>query len=426
MDTRGGSTTPRRQLRIASELRQVPGLLHTLALLPLTDAEVETVVERALAENPMLEREPGSVCPGCGRWRRDDRCARCMCIPLAPPDVASRPIDEVTTLALCEVRPDCRPVMVLVLDHLTDRGLLDSEPAEIAALHGVPLGHVTECLRALRAAGPPGIGERDMASLLAAQARVLVASGSAEHWVVDLVHRHLDLIATRDSHRVAELYSVSPGAAARAFDLVAERLRPYADAGQVDGTDVRVPPDIMVERTGSGALEVRVHDSHWFGLRVRGIDRELAVDTRAVAWLRDYRRAAHEMLRRLDCRASALERIARAAVEHQEGFLAGGPTAHRPLTRAAVAAAVGVHESTVSRAVWGKKLRLPDRSIIDFADLFGTAVAVRAELAALCRDTSLGDRGLCEELRARGFAVSRRTVAKYRAQLGLAPGYLRG
>lgn len=403
------------------ELRPVPGLLQVLAMLPLTHDEVVEAVEIALDDNPMLERASGVTCPSCGRPRPGGQCTNCAHARPSSETLAS-PFDELAALAMCEVRTECRPVMALFLNHLTVRGLLDSDAAEIADLHGVPLAHITECIRAVKAVGSVGVAERTVPELLAAQARVLVDSGCADPWLVDLVRDHLALVAARDANQVARLFATSEIAASRAFELIARRMRPFVSLGDDTQPVVRTPPDIVVSKNAEGVLGIEVEDSRWFGLRALAVPEELASHAKASEWLLVHQRKAHDLIRQLDSRANMLTQIARAAVEYQSDYFDQGPRAHRPLTRSHLASLVGVHASTVSRAVKDKRLRLPDGNVVDFADLFGTAVAVRAHLSALAQGTAMSDRKLCAELSARGFTVSRRAVAKYRAQLGIAAG----
>jgi RNA polymerase sigma-54 factor len=406
----------RQQLRATPELRAVPGLLHVLIMLPLSHQQVTDMVDAALAENPMLERLPGFPCPSCGRHSRAGQCASCRHVRADPTDIPS-PDDELSTLALCEVRADCRAAMPTVLAHLTARGLLDSEPSEIASLHHVPEAVVQECVRALRAVGPPGIAERSVGDLLAAQAR---RSGDAllgQPWVGDLLRNDLELVASGDAQNTARRYRVSESDAGHVFDAIARRLRPYVSVAA--DPPPRTPPDVLAERDETGALRVEVADSAWFGLRIADIPAEVASDAAACAWLKGYRDSASDLVQQLNSRARTLSTIARAAVLYQSDFVDKGPPAHRPLTRAALAASVGLSESTVSRAVKGKRLRLPDGTMVDLAALFGKSVAARAELQMLADNDSLSDLQLSELLIARGYAISRRTVAKYRSELGI-------
>ncbi len=413
---------PSQALSADVELRTVAGIVQTLQLLPVCQAELVDVVDSAVSSNPMVERIPGSPCPSCGRHIRHGRCPTCAGRSTVDEESRAAPIDELRILALCEVRTDCRALMSLVLDHLLPRGTLDMSPAEIADLHGVRLADVSECVRAVRQVGPVGIAEISARDLLAAQAAVLVDRGVAEPWLVTLVRNHLELVAARDTATAAHLVGATESSMVRAFDLVADRLRPHLGLGTAQEDAPRIPPDIYVHRNDDGTLVAEAADSRFFGLRTATIPPELAHRPDALAWLRTHEREAHTLLRQLDARAHMLRTVACAAVDYQAAYLSGGPTAHRPLTRSALATSLGVHPSTVSRAVRGKRVRLPDGDVVDFADLFGTAVAVRAEIALATQGRRMSDRELCGELATRGYVVSRRAVAKYRAQLGIPAG----
>lgn len=415
------------ELGVRGELRAVPGLLLSLHLLPLGYDALAGTVERALTDNPMLERAPGSACPACGRYRTSDSCPRCSgVLRYADRDPAVMPFDTLEAAAACEIRSDCREVLPVVIAHLTRRGLLDAEPGEIATAHGLAPQAVAEAVRAIKAAGPVGVAETSVIDLLLAQARGLVSAGEAEPWIVDLVRDHLEDVASGDTANVARALRISPYEAEGAFRLVRARLRPVAVVevperwGESSGI-----PDVFVYRTRPGVFEVEVPDSDWFGLRVAEVTSAVRADSEAAAWLGEHERAARELLRQLDTRGSVLRRVATYLVERQAGYLERGPAGHVPLTRTEVAVELGLHPSTVSRCVAGKLLRHPDGQIVALADLLGGAVAIKARIAELAAAGRISDARLCRALADSGHTVARRTVAKYRAELGIAAGGLR-
>ena len=407
------------------ELRALPGLLQSLGMLALAHDEVVDAVEAALETNPMLERAPGHPCPECGRHVSGHRCLCCVGSAPRSTEVAVTPFESLEALAGCEVRADCRHALAIVIDHLTDRGLLDSDPDEIAAAHRLRPDVVAEALRAIKVVGPVGVAERTVPDLLSAQARQLVAAGQSPPWVVDLVHDHLDLIADDDVAGAAKVLGVDRAAVAAAFSLVRSRLRPIAVITREPTPPPRSFPDIFVSRGESGCLQVDLADSRWFGLRTVAVSPELRADEGASAWVREHERDAQRLLKQLDVRASVLQRVATVAVQRQAGFFDHGPAGHVPLTRTEVASELGLHASTVARAVRGKVLRSPNGALLDFADLFGNGVAIRAQIAELTHGPALSDAQLCAALACHGYTIARRTVAKYRTQLGIAAGAAR-
>ncbi|HWO58727.1 MAG TPA: hypothetical protein VNO31_01630 [Umezawaea sp.] len=408
-------------LGTALELRSLPELLQALEFLPLARDELTLRVERALAENPALTRRAGAPCPGCGRHLTSPGCPRCRgpgVASRAAVDAVTRPFDTTETAAGWEIRSDCRHALPVVVAHLTDRGLLDADPEDIADLHGVAVAAVEEAVRALKVAGPPGVAERTVGDLLAAQARALVDTGEAPPLLVEVVREHLPAVAADDRDAVAEALGVSPGQVADLFDLVRTRLRPAATPEDAE-PEVRAAPDVLVHRRPGGGFDVEVADSGWYGLAVARESAAVRADREAAAWLKPHEQAARKLIRGLDLRADVLHRVATAAVGHQGAFLDHGPPGHRDLTRARVADDLGLHPSTVSRAVAGKALRHPDGRVVPLATLFGTAVPVKARVAELAARGGLSDEGIRAALAGEGVRVARRTVAKYRAGLGL-------
>jgi RNA polymerase sigma-54 factor len=407
------------------ELRAVPGVLQSLGMLALAHDEVVDAVEAALETNPMLERAPGHPCPECGRHISGHRCLSCVGSAPRSTEVAVSPFESLEALAGCEVRTDCRHALAVVIDHLTDRGLLDSEPEEIATAHRLQPEVVAEALRAIKVVGPVGVGERTVPDLLSAQARQLVAAGQSPPWLVELVHDHLDLVADDDAAGAAKVLGVDRAAVAAAFSVVRSRLRPIALLTREPIPPPRSSPDIFVSRGESGCLQVDLADSRWFGLRAVAVSPDLRTDKEASAWLRKHECDAQKLLKQLDVRSTVLQRVATIAVQRQAGFFDHGPAGHVPLSRTDVASELGLHPSTVARAVRGKVLRAPNGALLEFADLFGNGVAIRAQIAELTGGPALSDAQLCAALASHGHTIARRTVAKYRTQLGIAAGAAR-
>jgi RNA polymerase sigma-54 factor len=126
-------------------------------------------------------------------------------------------------------------------------------------------------------------------------------------------------------------------------------------------------------------------------------------------------------------RRETMMRIARVLVEVQEDFLRHGVRHLRPLTRAQVAERTGLHESTVSRATAGKYVMLPNRMVIPFSDFFTASLSIKDVMKEIIvrEGRPLTDREIVSLLRDEGIRVARRTVAKYRSQLGILPSTLR-
>jgi RNA polymerase sigma-54 factor len=126
-------------------------------------------------------------------------------------------------------------------------------------------------------------------------------------------------------------------------------------------------------------------------------------------------------------RRQTIHNITTCLVEKQREFLVNGVRHLRPLSRAAVAAELGIHESTVSRATAAKYVMLPDGEVIPFSHFFTPSLSVKDIIKEMIEKEGrpLTDAQIAERLRERGIEIARRTVAKYRMQLDILPSSLR-
>lgn len=212
-----------------------------------------------------------------------------------------------------------------------------------------------------------------------------------------------------------------------ARDFIRTRLRPWAALDDPAPAVTVAATDLVVRFAGDGTdeLEVEIVGDPASRLRVDPLWARLAEGPVLPApqrrTVREHARQARSFLAALQERADTLRRIAGYAAGRQRRYLREGAAAHLPLTRAEVADALNLHESTVSRAVSGKRLRLPDGRVVPFSALFGATGSVHTVLKAViaAEQRPLSDADLAAELHRRGHPVARRTVAKYRRELGI-------
>ena len=414
------------QANLQGELRAVPGVLKALGMLAMTHQEVQLAAERSLAENPVLERMDGHPCPGCGRHVSSGTCHRCRGQATAfraqfhdGTEPGTDPFRTLEAEAGLDVRSGCRDALEAVIAHLTPRGTLDAEPEEIARIHGLEPDQVQEALRAIKAVGPPGIAAASVTDLLTAQAQALVEAGGAPAWLPALVSGHLADLAAGSTAAVVRSLGITEADAMEGLAIIKTKLRPYA-AAELAGRDAPVPTaDVFLYRAADGSVDVEVPASAWFGLRTVDLSAGLGGAPEARQWLAEHELAAQRLIYQVDRRADVLRRITEYAAGRQQDFLDRGTGYHVPLTRTAVAQELGLHPSTVSRAVRGKRLRLPSGDIEDLACLFGKGVATRTALQGLlaAAPDALSDEALRGQLARQGFDVARRTVTKYRHSL---------
>jgi len=318
-----------------------------------------------------------------------------------------------------------------IIDLIDEAGYFEGQTLEIAQALEVPLFDVERVLGVIQALDPIGVGARSLAECIALQAREADRYDPAMAKLID----NLDLLARGAIPQLRRLCGVDEEDMA---DMIRE-LRCYdPKPGLRFGGEPPAPvtPDIFVRRTAEGwAIELnpatlpRLIVNRPYYAELSGG----AQDRASKAWLGECLASANWLVKALDQRARTIVRVAREIVKQQEAFFLQGVEQLRPLTLKAVADAIGMHESTVSRVTSNKYL-MCDRGLYELKYFFTSGVAasdggdavsaeaVKSQIAKLIAaegDDILSDDKLVELLREKGFDLARRTVAKYREAIGL-------
>jgi RNA polymerase sigma-54 factor len=284
---------------------------------------------------------------------------------------------------------------------------------------------------------PAGVGARTVAECIELQLAQLEPATPGLATARALAHRHLELVAGHELGQLQRELHVTGEELDVALALVRScHPRPGA-AFQALRTEY-VVPDVFARRTPEGWL-VELNPSAL--PRVRLNEGYAGMLTRAPdhAVLRTQLQEARWLLRSLEIRNDTMLKVARTIVERQQAFLDRGEESMQPMILKDVAEAVGMHESTISRVTTGKYLHTP-RGVFEFRFFFSSQVpaedgggisstAIRAKIRRLIAEETpgkpLSDQRIVELLAADGVQVARRTVAKYREALGIAPSSAR-
>ena len=323
-----------------------------------------------------------------------------------------------------------RAVAVFLIGSLDGSGYLRVPLAEAARATQVSGAEAEAVLEVLQTFEPAGVGARDLAECLRLQA---VRRGIYEGLVAHLIDRHLDAIAAGAVKEIAAAEGVRPADVQLAVDII-RTLNPKPGAAYGTETPGYITPDVIVRRQGSG-YRVELNDEGVPQLRISKLYQHAeSLDRETQAYISGRFRAALWLIKSIESRRTTIRRVVEEIVRRQRACIEQGPAALVPMTMQEVADAIGVHESTVSRAAAGKYVELP-RGIVPMKSFFTAnlaaggaaaynAVQVKRELAALIEGENpakpLSDAKLAKLLEERGCAVSRRTVVKYREQLGYA------
>ncbi len=355
-----------------------------------------------------------------------------------------------------------RAALRFLIESLNDDGYLEDSLESLAqGLAGDDLAqtealvhHFTVALRLLQSLEPTGVGARDLAEclrlqLLARQQEVVAAVPPERlALALRLCEQPLDLLARRDTRRLAQLCSATEPRVREALALIA-RLEPKPGRRFADVTRNAIVPDVLVLKTGSGAQQrfrvqlnpdvmprLRVHDFYANALKGHKAGGR---DASAHAALQQRLQEARWFIKNIQQRFDTILRVSRAIVERQKNFFVHGELAMRPLVLREIADELGLHESTISRVTTAKYMATP-QGTYELKYFFGSGLgtesggnasstAVRALIkqfvAAESPKKPLSDSQIAEMLKEQGIECARRTVAKYREALKIAPANLR-
>ncbi|MHB1627746.1 MAG: RNA polymerase factor sigma-54 [Bacilli bacterium] len=417
-------------------------LQQAIAVLQMSTSELWEYVEEAVTENPMLdwvqrERQERA------RFRGVGRIGDVAALAVAQPDTLALALHEQLRLSdLCGSR---RRLVHYLIDCLDERGYLEIPVEEIAEHLQIHRTDVLAALRELQGFEPPGIGARDLRECLHLQ--LTARSGDVNEGddavlgvAIRMVTGEWEALCGRRRSQLMGRLGCSKEIMHEALTLI-QSLDPHPGLRYGASGTIYVVPDMAILRTSDGYVvaandvafpHLRVNEEYRSYLSVARTERGAEADTRD--YLLRNLSSATALLRSIDARRRTLLRVTEALVIHQQGFFDFGSTHMRPLTLRMIADELGLHESTVSRAVAGKFVQTP-QGVFEFRYFFPSrlgsddgvgvsAASVKASIKALIEGESqevLTDQALAVMLQDRGIQISRRTVAKYREEMKIAP-----
>lgn len=325
-----------------------------------------------------------------------------------------------------------------LIGSLDDRGYLTSSLADLALLAQLPLATVQQASQLLKTFDPPGIGAENLADCLLSQLNQL---GRGKSVAARIVRDHFDLLVRRRIPDLARRMSLAPEVIQEAIEVIGT-LDPAPGRRFADDANRVVVPDVTVEKE-HGEWQIVLNQDYIPRLRLSNTYRDLIAKGRLSKaesdYLREKLRSGKFIINAIEQRQRTIERITREILRHQQEFFDEGVAKLKPLTMTQIADIIGVHETTVSRALANKYIKTP-HGVFEMKFFFtsgyqsqaGEAVAntsVKEMLADLiaAEDPAAprSDQDLVGLLQEKGLKIARRTVAKYREELGLLPSNLR-
>lgn len=444
-----------------------PQMRQSLEILQATALELQQLVRQELDANPVLEEEvpedelpteeadedpPDEAAEELARLQEDwgnfsadghasvdpeaEARRRHFLEGVAPPETLAQHLEK--QLGRLALDPVQRRIATLLVGNLNEDGYLAATPEEVADEAGAETAEVIEMLHLLQTLDPPGVGARDLAECL----RLQLARNGREHGTAaKIAAGHLDLLGRKKFPEIAAALGVSQDAVREAGAVIAG-LNPKPGRAFAGEAARALVPDVVIERVGDEFAVSLVRDSVP-QLRISRTYRDLLGESAGSAevrgYLREKIRGGKFLIKSIQQRQQTILSIAREIAARQRPFLEEGVAALVPMTMAQVAEAVGVHETTVSRAIAGKTVATP-QGVFEMKFFFTSgyraadgaevsSTSVKDAIAALVRTEDsrkpLSDQQIMERLKSDGLPVARRTVAKYREMLGILPSHLR-
>jgi len=452
------------QLKLGQSLTMTPQLQQAIRLLQMPVLDLNTQLQEALETNLMLEQdepvdspqaseeaEPSEVVAGedleRGDWediygsgRKGEANAPGGQLPqIDIPDTSGQSLHDhlLWQLQMDDFSPRAAAIGETIVDYINDDGYL-TEPLEniltsLPASSGVGLDELEAALAQLQTLDPPGIGGRNPAECISIQLRQLDPLTPARDLAVRIAENELDLLATNDYGALRRKLGASDSQLDSAIALI-KSCHPKPGSTIQANTAQYVIPDVYV-RKQDGRWIVEVNRGSSPRLKVNQAYADLLRGNSAHSTLRTQLQEARWLIRSLEIRHETLLKVAMSIVEKQVEFLEHGEESMRPMILKDIAEMLQMHESTISRVTTNKFMHTP-RGIFEFKYFFSSqlgsedgdgqsSTAIRARIKRLIGkenlEKPLSDSKISKLLGEEGIKVARRTVAKYREGMNIAP-----
>ncbi len=455
-------------LRAEQRLMQSPQMIQAMQILQTPLLELKDQIEQELQENVFLElkedpaeSEPQQEAPlaledklqrefaeqldqleqrvgtgprnGSGSGSFDDEDKKQSALNNTPGHGISLPEHLLSQARLLSLEPELLGAVEHVIYSLDADGRLSDTAVQIAQHLLAPIPLAEAAIEVVRSLEPAGIGARDLRDRLLMQLDCLEYVRPLTRL---LVERHLDDLARNKLPKIAKDTGATIDDIKESLDFLRHRCDPHPASAFGEESNSGVVPDVVVLED-DGRFEVRSQRGSIPELSLSPRYRELLKEAKSDPSIYEYLRrkidAAKWFIEAVHQRQSTIERIAGEVVRRQEDFLRHGVQSLRPMKMQDVADAVGVHISTVSRAISGKFIETP-QGIFDMKKFFsggtqsddGEMVSqqavkdtLRQIVEAEDKANPLSDDQLVEELGKKGVHIARRTVTKYRKALNI-------
>ena len=332
-----------------------------------------------------------------------------------------------------------RKALLYLIGSLDDNGYLTESLSNVALSAHIPYGTVLSAVETLKSFDPAGIGTEDMKDCLATQLEI---RGRGDTLAAKILRDHFDLLVRR---RILELKRKTGANPEDIQDAIEEisTLEPAPGKRFSPDNNSVIEPDVTVYQDEYDAWQVILNSDYIPRLRISNTYKEMlakgALSKQEKDFIIERMRSGKFLINSIEQRQNTIERITREILKFQNNFFEVGVAKLRPLTMNTIAETVGVHETTVSRAIANKYIRTP-HGVFAFKYFFtpgyksgnGESVSnktIKDIISQIIVEEKpakpFSDQSIVDQLKVKDIKIARRTVAKYREELGILPTNLR-
>jgi RNA polymerase sigma-54 factor len=351
------------------------------------------------------------------------------------PSLQEQMLDQ---LRLSDADSQTVAIAEIIIGSIDESGYLRAQLPDIASAANANSEQVGKTLKLVQSFEPPGIGARDLKECLLLQ---LERQKNQDKRLLKLIRCHLEDIGKNHLPQIARTMHISIEELTGLVEKI-KCLNPYPGSAISPDNTVFVIPELSIEKV-NGEFQITLNDEQIPHIRISRMYMNLLEDPNTPKETRDYIRekiiSGKMLIRSLEQRQSTIQRIARVIVDSQHDFLEKGIECMRPLTMQQVADKLGLHETTISRAIANKYIQTPI-GLFEFKFFFSggyqtdegeilSSKSIKEKIRDLIfkedREKPLSDSKLSTMLKKAGLSVARRTVAKYREEMDIPPSNLR-
>lgn len=340
---------------------------------------------------------------------------------------------------LADVDDAQREALFYLIGSLNDSGYLTDTVSNIALTSRIPYSTVKMAVDTLKSFDPPGIGTSGLQDCLVTQLELL---GRGDSLAANILRDHFELLVRRRVPDLKRRTGASTEDIERAIEEIGT-LEPAPGRRFAADSNTVIEPDVTVYKDEYDVWQILLNNDYIPRLRINGVYKDMlakgSLSRKEKNYLLERIRSGKFLINSIEQRQQTIERITQEILKVQIEFFEEGVSKLRPLTMNTIAEIVGVHETTVSRAIANKYIRTP-HGVFPFKYFFtpgfkaanGESVSnktIKDSIAQIIAHENpskpLSDQNIVNQLKEKDIKIARRTVAKYREELGILPTNLR-